>query len=342
MKKRMISLALSAITAISAVSAMSSNARYYWGSVDEATLEETFKDCVKLEGYEWLGYGNSWEKTQYMYYTPNEYQSTTFYEVYRSRDYLYITVDADENLDEIKEKIQAVDEKLFINPYELTHLDNKYQFAISAAVISPETTKKIREQVGDAASEVKYLYNRHFYRNINCNYVTSYSKDKWYYDYEAEKNVYYDESDKLREYAAAHEDEFQLIEPEEDTEYNGINLEKGMMYLIPKKEVTEAEHIELAKEIYEATGYKPFGVSPESATPSLGGLTLDLTDYLNGDANCDNIQSMADAAAILQAIGNPDKYALSDLGEFNADYAGDGLTADDALAIQKKLAGITE
>ena len=61
-----------------------------------------------------------------------------------------------------------------------------------------------------------------------------------------------------------------------------------------------------------------------------------------GDANCDNIQSMADAAAILQAIGNPDKYALSDLGEFNADYAGDGLTADDAIAIQKKIAGITE
>lgn len=59
-----------------------------------------------------------------------------------------------------------------------------------------------------------------------------------------------------------------------------------------------------------------------------------------GDANCDDEVSMADAASIFQAIGNPDKYALSDLGEFNADYAGDGLTADDAIAIQKKLAGI--
>ena len=61
-----------------------------------------------------------------------------------------------------------------------------------------------------------------------------------------------------------------------------------------------------------------------------------------GDANCDNIQSMADAAAILQAIGNPDKYKLSVQGEFNADFACDGLTVDDAVAIQKKLAGIAE
>ncbi|MBQ3138855.1 MAG: hypothetical protein IJB68_04995 [Ruminococcus sp.] len=340
MKKRIISLALSAVTAISAVSAMSSNALYYWGTVNEATLEETFKDCVKLEGYEWLGFGDSWEKTQYMYYVPNENQSTYFYEVYRNRDYLYITVDADENLDEIKEKIQAVDEKLFINSYELTHLDNKHQFAVSAAIISPETAKKIREQVGDKASEFNYSCNWHYYRTIICYYVTSYSKNKWYYDYEADKPAYYDDSDKLREYAAAHADEFQLIEPEDYTEYNGINLQKGMMYLIPKKEVTEAEHIELAKEIYEATGYKPFGVSPESAAPSLSGLNIDLTKYLNGDANCDNVQSMADAASIFQAIGNPDKYSLSDLGQFNADYAGDGLTPDDAIAIQKKLAGI--
>ena len=68
----------------------------------------------------------------------------------------------------------------------------------------------------------------------------------------------------------------------------------------------------------------------------------DEISYVNGDANCDKSATMADAAAILQAIGNPDKYALSDQGEFNADYAGDGLTADDAIAIQKKLAGITE
>ena len=44
----------------------------------------------------------------------------------------------------------------------------------------------------------------------------------------------------------------------------------------------------------------------------------------------------------MQAIANPDKYKLSAQGEFNADSKGDGLTVDDAIAIQKKLAGITE
>ncbi len=342
MKKRLLSLVLSAITAVSAVSTMSSNALWYWGTVDEATLEETFKDCVKLEGYEWLGINNGWEKTKYMYYVPDERQSTLFYEVYRNRDYVNITVDADENLDEIKEKIQTVDEELYINSYELTHLENKYRFDVSAAIISPETTKEIIEQVGDAATEVRYLYNRHFYKNIICNYVTSYSKNKWYYDDEADKIVYYDASDKLREFAA-HSEEFDIIEPKDgESEYNGISLDNDLIYLIPKKEVTKAEHIELAKEIYEATGYKPMGYSLESASPALGGITLDLTNYLNGDANNDQITSIADAAAIMQAIGNPDKYSLSDMGEFNADYDNNGLTIDDAVEIQKRLAGITK
>jgi hypothetical protein len=67
-----------------------------------------------------------------------------------------------------------------------------------------------------------------------------------------------------------------------------------------------------------------------------------MTDYLNGDANRDKTTSIADAAAIMQAIGNPDKYALSAQGEFNADSKGDGLTVDDAVAIQKRLAKVTE
>ena len=115
-----------------------------------------------------------------------------------------------------------------------------------------------------------------------------------------------------------------------------------MIYIVPKSELTVMEHLALAEDIYEETGYKPYGLAPESTNSSLGSLTLDLINYLNGDANCDGIQSMADAASIFQAIGNPDKYSLSDLGQFNADFANDGLTPDDAIAIQKKLAGITE
>lgn len=55
-----------------------------------------------------------------------------------------------------------------------------------------------------------------------------------------------------------------------------------------------------------------------------------------GDANCDNNVDIADATLILQAIGNPDKYALSKQGEVNADVVdnGNGITALDSLAIQ--------
>ncbi|MBQ6945683.1 MAG: cellulase family glycosylhydrolase [Ruminococcus sp.] len=61
------------------------------------------------------------------------------------------------------------------------------------------------------------------------------------------------------------------------------------------------------------------------------------TATLIGDANCDGNVTIADATAILQAIGNADKYSLSDEGLANADCCnvGGGLTAADALAIQK-------
>lgn len=67
-------------------------------------------------------------------------------------------------------------------------------------------------------------------------------------------------------------------------------------------------------------------------TPTMG---------LAGDANCDGVVTMADAAAIFQSIGNPDKYALSEQGRKNADVSGgEGVTASDAISVQKLVAGI--
>lgn len=63
-----------------------------------------------------------------------------------------------------------------------------------------------------------------------------------------------------------------------------------------------------------------------------------------GDANCDEIVTMADAAAIFQSLGNPDKYALSEQGLANADCSntGDGVTPADGLAVQKLTAGLID
>ncbi len=60
-------------------------------------------------------------------------------------------------------------------------------------------------------------------------------------------------------------------------------------------------------------------------------------DVVYGDANCDGNVTIADATAIFQTIGNPDKYSLSENGEINADVydRGDGITAMDAMSIQK-------
>ena len=60
-----------------------------------------------------------------------------------------------------------------------------------------------------------------------------------------------------------------------------------------------------------------------------------------GDSNNDGIISMADASCIYQHLGNYDKYALSEQGVANADVDGKaGITASDAIDIQKFLAGI--
>ena len=68
---------------------------------------------------------------------------------------------------------------------------------------------------------------------------------------------------------------------------------------------------------------------------SATGSTVAVT--LLGDANLDKKVTVADAVAILQAIANKDKFALSAQGVANADCynTGDGVTANDALAIQK-------
>ena len=58
---------------------------------------------------------------------------------------------------------------------------------------------------------------------------------------------------------------------------------------------------------------------------------------LLGDANVDGKVTVADAVAILQSIANGDKYGLKPVGKANADCCdvGDGVTAKDALAIQR-------
>jgi hypothetical protein len=64
--------------------------------------------------------------------------------------------------------------------------------------------------------------------------------------------------------------------------------------------------------------------------------------YKPGDANCDGDVTVADATLIMQNLSNGDDHPISDDGKDNGDVneRGDGITAADALTIQKYLADL--
>lgn len=81
---------------------------------------------------------------------------------------------------------------------------------------------------------------------------------------------------------------------------------------------------------------------------SLSGVWIDkdadMPIYANifGDANNDGELSVADAAAIMQYLGNKEQFPLSGQGAANADCfnTGDGITTKDATAVQRYLSGM--
>lgn len=79
----------------------------------------------------------------------------------------------------------------------------------------------------------------------------------------------------------------------------------------------------------------PTTTTPPATNPPASNVTL------YGDANCDGKVSIADATAILQHLGNEDKYGLKTQGKANADVDGSsGITGNDAVVIQKVDAGM--
>lgn len=97
------------------------------------------------------------------------------------------------------------------------------------------------------------------------------------------------------------------------------------------------EKFEKGIEIYNETGTFPFLVRQlEGGTP----LIYD-DETLLGDVNADNTLDVADCTYITQYLASPDNFPLTDAQKEAADVtgSGDGVTAEDALAIQKYLVG---
>ena len=90
---------------------------------------------------------------------------------------------------------------------------------------------------------------------------------------------------------------------------------------------------------------KPDKTTTTTTTTTVGG--KDDTDVVYGDANCDGAVDMADAVLIMQTLANPNKYGLNGssknhiteqgLANADCDFKTEGLTNNDALAIQMFL-----
>ncbi len=114
---------------------------------------------------------------------------------------------------------------------------------------------------------------------------------------------------------------------------NGISLSdhyNGTVTPSTPKETTTTTVITTAKtsEVVTTTALKDTTTTTVSAKSG---------DIVYGDVNLDKSVTVADAVTILQFLGNRDKYKLSDEAKANADVynPGDGITGNDALAIQK-------
>ncbi|WP_028520496.1 glycoside hydrolase family 9 protein [Ruminococcus flavefaciens] len=103
-----------------------------------------------------------------------------------------------------------------------------------------------------------------------------------------------------------------------------------------------------------ADGELIWGVEPDGTKPGESEKNTTATDpepdktkVLYGDTNCDKVVELADAVLIMQSIANPDKYGLkgtyskhlTEQGRINGDcdLTQEGLTSNDALAIQRSL-----
>ncbi|MDE7365627.1 MAG: glycoside hydrolase family 9 protein, partial [Ruminococcus sp.] len=127
-------------------------------------------------------------------------------------------------------------------------------------------------------------------------------------------------------------------DPSNDWSYKGVEDATDL-----KKPDSINDHITMYVDDVLVWGTEPDGTTPDLSQPATKPTTQPTTKptggnskILYGDANCDNEVNIADATAIIQALGNKDKYALSEQGEINADIDGsEGVTGSDALVIMQ-------
>lgn len=329
--KRLIATILSSSCMFSAV-AINGNA---------IALREVPEGYTEFDDNSWFT-GNS---NECRYYHKG---NTAFIEENILPEYFYLAVSGSLKTKEDIAKYFA-DSDYFAN-YEITignpNLENpEYPTGVwfHSDKVSPENARGFYEKVKETGIKEP---EKECFREFNfcsesslmsCMYLsTSEDITDYFYSSTDEKDV----SEILKQYVKENNLNFSVVTESCNPAKKIFTKEYDMRcHLIPNKKITIDEHFEVASKIKSDLGISVSMISP--ASTDVGGMesySIDVLGSVDGDANEDGKMNMADVTAIVQAIGNPDKYALTPQGRFNADTDSDGITGMDALGIQMKVA----
>ncbi len=332
-KRKILSSALAAIMTFSSIVAMTSNAIIQWGNKDNPDfLKKTFNGNILDEKYypiyePWLADSSdcyiSPEGNHLVIVNPLE-------NVISCKSTLYPSPKAENNKElwveynayiskiniELKEKFGK--DISISNFNDELHLYNRGGYNIKEIIVFLQSY--------DTLYDMKYQTDRVSFTDVYSDYVTTY----------VDFSNTGEETKSVISYVQENIPEAEFYLEDNNTPTDSIE-NAGNFTIKLKDNYSLTAHLDLALEIFEATGVRPDGISPSIYTSGCFS-NIYLDNYLNGDANCDQKYSIADSTAILQALGNPDKYGLSTQGLFNADSTGDGLTVEDAVAIKTALA----
>lgn len=341
MKKRLISTIM-AMTAIASMTGITANAKTAQEVIKEQQQKGQFLNCDEIEACSWYGWHSPYDV---FYLSQNEDSSSRIYKIYRDPDRINFTVSKEiDEADKIKleaqitKQINEIDSSLRLygghGGYDKNgKLDYVYQIdSIKETggqnqIIETKTVKKIYELLKDDVLSFNFICDEYGEENIRYTYLTAYHFNE---------DIYI--TPVLEKFISENGINAQIVTYKRgDKDINGNEVWYDyMIYVIPDDEISAAEHLELAEKIYESTGLAPCGISLD-VVHIITGTTIDVYNAIDGDTNNDGELTVADAAAILQYLGNAEAYPISDQGKFNADIEDDGITAADALTVQKMV-----
>jgi hypothetical protein len=223
----------------------------------------------------------------------------------------------------------------------VTNIPSEYEYYV--APYNSEKNGKVLKFTSNDARRIKELLNNIVDEMSYTNSVYSPSNGYTYLTNLTFSESFYTEKyegkpaeDRARIYAEAKAEAAGLLKNYlADKDYDVTLNTDNDISLTPNKEISLEEHLALLEELYNNCHVQIQCMIEASASEKYSG--IDLFNAVDGDANCDEDMNMADAVLIMQSLANPDKYQISEQGEFNSDLNGDGITNADALAIQKKL-----